>query len=365
MKKQNFFQFGMPHLYAFGAGLAGGVLFSLARQGTIPALLISNLAALPIMIATLSFGAYAGFGAAILAALTVIGLALGQFPHEIWLANLPRISISGLAFIVSLGLPAWGLSLVASLNVEFWKTAYGPLANGPLANGALPNAPTAKGVGGTFVSVSSILALAALFSAAFVTVGTIWITLQHGSFNAAITSATERLTPLTAQLAGHELEIPDGIDLPELTRLLVLTTAPLIAAYLFFMFMLNLWLAARAVQISGRLTRPWPDIPRSLRAPRIFAVFFLVAILGCFIGGLASVIAASFAAAIGAAFALQGLAVVHDLSRGQSYRTPMLFAIYTLLAVLMTWPLPIFTLIGLAEAIFLLRDRKAAATSKP
>lgn len=366
MKTQNFFQFGLPHIYALGAGLAAAVLFCLARQGSAPALLMTNLAPLPIMIATLSFGAFAGFGAAVVATLTVIGLTLGQFPREIWLTNLAGISISGLAFIVSLGLPAWALSLIASSNVESWKSANGSLANGSLAHERMANAELTKGslakmAGGTYVSLSSILALAVIFAAVLVSAAAIWVTLRHGNFGTVVDSAVERLAPLIETLIGHDTDLT--IDIKEFTRLLVLSIAPAMATYFFLMFMLNLWLAGRAVQISGRLRRPWPDIPSSLRVPRVFALLLPIAILACLIGNLPSLIAASFAAALATAFALQGLAVVHDLSRGQSYRTPMLFAIYITLAVLMGWPLPLFTLIGLAEAIFLLRDRKAAASA--
>jgi hypothetical protein len=78
-----------------------------------------------------------------------------------------------------------------------------------------------------------------------------------------------------------------------------------------------------------------------------------------FAGGLPGVISGTIAAALAMAFALQGLAVIHDISRGWKYRTLLLGLIYIgLLLLAPPWLLLAFAIIGLVESIFLLRDRK-------
>ena len=93
------------------------------------------------------------------------------------------------------------------------------------------------------------------------------------------------------------------------------------------------------------------------------AFVFAAAVAISLFDGLIGLLGAVVAAALGMAFALQGLAVVHDLSRGSKLRLPFLSAIYASLVLLMPWPLALFALIGLAEAGFSLRDRKAGAAS--
>jgi len=79
------------------------------------------------------------------------------------------------------------------------------------------------------------------------------------------------------------------------------------------------------------------------------------------LGGIAGLIASIATAVLAIVFALQGLCVIHDLSRGTKFRGALLCGLYVALALLMPWPLVVFTLVGLLDAGFSLRDRKAAA----
>ena len=160
-----------------------------------------------------------------------------------------------------------------------------------------------------------------------------------------------------------ETPFPHEIDLHKLARLLVLAAPPVVAASTLLMLMLNLWIAARVAEVSGRLPRPWPDIPYELRLSRIYAPVLLAAIAVSFVGGLPGIISAIVAATLGMAFSLQGLAVIHDLSRGLNYRTLLLGLVYACLALLMPWPLIVFAVIGLVESAFSLRDRKKNSIS--
>jgi hypothetical protein len=111
------------------------------------------------------------------------------------------------------------------------------------------------------------------------------------------------------------------------------------------------------------LPRPWPDIPFELRLSRIYAPVLLAAIAVSFVGGLPGIISAIVAATLGMAFSLQGLAVIHDLTRGLNYRTLLLGLVYACLALLMPWPLVAFAVIGMIESAFSLRDRKKNSIS--
>ena len=187
--------------------------------------------------------------------------------------------------------------------------------------------------------------------------------LQAGSYERVVIRLTGRIEPMVRDLFGAGRESLGGFDAHDIAALMARAAWPAVAGISFFVLMSNLWLAARVVQISDKLRRPWPDIPRELRVPRPFAFVLAVALGLCFAGGEVAAIAAVVAAVLGCAFALQGLAVVHDLTRGSSVRGPLLATTYLLLALTVPWPLAVLACIGLAEAGFSLRDRKAAATS--
>ena len=95
-----------------GAGIAAAVLFSLAVRATFLAAALANLAPLPIMVATLGYGAFAGAAAVASATLTVAGL----FGAQQKFGSLDAAALGGLVFAFSLGLPAFWLSLLAVLS---------------------------------------------------------------------------------------------------------------------------------------------------------------------------------------------------------------------------------------------------------
>ena len=68
-----------------------------------------------------------------------------------------------------------------------------------------------------------------------------------------------------------------------------------------------------------------------------------------------------FAGPLGAAYALQGLAVLHALSRGLPLRPLLIVALYFCCAVRAGWTLPLIALVGLVDSAVNLRARAAAA----
>ncbi|PJI55150.1 hypothetical protein CTI14_07495, partial [Methylobacterium radiotolerans] len=109
-----------------------------------------------------------------------------------------------------------------------------------------------------------------------------------------------------------------------------------------------LWASARIVKISGRLPRPWPDIP-STAMPRSTLVAVAAAVAMCFAPGYVGVFGVALLGAFSAAFALQGLAAFHDRSRGRPGRGLMLFGMYLILFVTQGIALVALTLFGLAD----------------
>lgn len=338
-------QYGPTYAGAVGAGLASALLFSLVTQGTPFAVALAYLSPLPIMIAMLGFGRTPGLLATALATLAVGAIAVFRQAREGSGGSLGDAAFSALAFALTLAAPALWLAFLAALSRPKegapWSIAAG--AGRAFAREAYP--------------LDRLLAYAVAISATIAVVATIFVVSRHGGFDATLERAAQAVTPLLQSLAT-EASFPAELDLKKLARLLALAAPPMVAASTLLMLMLNLWAAARAAQVSGRLPRPWPDIPHELRMPRIYAPVLLAAIAAAVIGGLPGLISAIVAAALGAAFSLQGLATIHDLSRGSKYRGLILGLAYAFLALLLPWPLIAFAVVGLADSAFSLRDRR-------
>ncbi len=351
---------------AFGSGLAAALLFVSARQqGTLAALLLASLSPLPIMIATLGFGHATGLGAAVAAAVTMMALISAATATAISLKTLITAGLGGLTFALGLALPSWWLArlagsgraqvvipfILAGLARFQRRTGRKPLSEPKPQIAAAPQIP-----------FGDILMSAAAIAFIVVTAITLVLVFRQGGYEAGLAKAAAEVEPLIAEMLGPR-ELPKNVDLAALSRLVVETMPATASGLVALAFMANLWLAGRVVQLSHRLAFPWPDIAHGLRAPRGAAIVFLACLGLAFLHGLAGLIASIAAAALGVVFVLQGLAVLHDLSRGMKFRAYLLFGLYLTFGLLMPWPLIIFAVIGLIEAGFSLRDRKAQAAS--
>ncbi len=102
-----------------------------------------------------------------------------------------------------------------------------------------------------------------------------------------------------------------------------------IAGSTLLMFCVNLYAAARSAALSHRLRRPWPDLPSAFVLPPPLAALALASLALAFaLPAPADQFAWIVAGALGAAFVLQGLAVLHALSRGLPMRPWLLSALY-------------------------------------
>jgi hypothetical protein len=160
------------------------------------------------------------------------------------------------------------------------------------------------------------------------------------------------------------MALPAGVTLEDLVASLVRLFPAFSAMLTCMVFCANLYLGARAVQLSQKLTRPWPNLPESLVLPPYLGLGFVAFVaLGLLLRPPAATIAWIGAGALGCAYAMQGLAVVHALSRGLPVRIPALIAFYVGCVATAGWALPALTLIGLIESLFSLRARRAAAAN--
>ena len=118
---------------------------------------------------------------------------------------------------------------------------------------------------------------------------------------------------------------------------------------------LNLWLAGKIAATSGRLHRPWPDL-KSAELPPMTLVALSVALAFCFIGGLAAMFAQITTTALMMAYGLTGFAVLHTLTLALKSRVFWLCCTYAIV-VAFGWPVLAMIALGLADAVFGIRQR--------
>jgi hypothetical protein len=341
-----------PWAIAAGAGLASGLLYSLLSRGTFFATALASLAPLPIMIAMLGFGRLVGIvslGAAIIV-VAVLVPALGPSVPD---ANvLDATSRTALSFTFMLGLPALWLSYLATMSRPRRRTPWES------------NTPSSVSSSREYVPVERLLTACVAIAATIVVVGVIIVVLRHGSLDLAVDHVASELTPILEEMIESGMKLPPGYDSPTMARMIVLASAPVAAGMLFFVLLLNLWLAGKVTRLSGRLARPWPDVAAELQIPRPYGLLLGVAFVTTFLGGPPALIASIVGTVLAAAFALQGLAVLHFVSRDWKVRGLVLAIIYGAAPLLMPFWLASFALLGLVESLYSFRNRKAATPPK-
>ena len=307
-------------LIAIAAGCASALMFASIISGALISLLLFYLAPLPLMVAALGWGPLSATIGGIAAA-TGLGAIFG-LPYCI-------------AFAVTIALPAWWLGHLALLGRA--------VTNGASSgNGASPTAPALE-----WYPVGRIL----LWISGFAALTTMAALLTLGTDAAAITGAMRRgllriIGPRDAASTGETEQWIDAL----------VTIAPAAAAIVAIMTLtLNLWLAARITATSGRLHRPWPDL-KSADLPPMTLAALCVAVAFCFTGGLLAILAQIVTAALMMAYALTGFAVLHTLTLALKSRVLWLSGIYAIVVVF-GWPVLAIVVLGLADAVFGIRQR--------
>jgi hypothetical protein len=312
-------------LIAIGAGLAAAILFVVPAKGTAMAMFVAVLSALPIMIAGLGFGQ----------ATALIAGGIGAILISIFL-----IPLFGGAFLVSVALPSWWLARQASLcrTDEDGTIVWYPIS----------------------LLLGWIVALAIAMTLAIMGLAI----MQAGGYTEFIETSVRRLGPALDGVLGANI-LPASFSREDFARLIVGLMPSVMAGWAAASLALNLWLAGRVVLISQLLTRTWEDLPEHLALPLQARHFFIIGLIGCLIDGPIRMVGSTIAAAIGVAYAFQGLAAVHYISRGSAARTPILMGVYFTVMVMLPWPLIFAAITGLIETVYPLRRPKTPPKNPP
>jgi hypothetical protein len=311
----------MLPIVGIGAGLVSALLFAVVIAGSPLAALLYSASPLPIFIAALGWNHRAGVYAAVAGALTV-AVALSF--------------TAGIAFAVIIALPAWWIAYLALLarsdehSVEWY----------PLGRLLLWIAATAA-----LITVGSALVM----------------TTDYESYRTVTARIIENL--LNEMVKARLVTLPGEVSVKDLALSLAPAVPVGIGASFVTTIAANLWIAAKAVKVSSRLPRPWPFIPSTTLPRRALLVLAGSAMLA-FVDGFIGIAGAAMTGALLAAFMFSGLALMHDLSRGKPWRTPMLISVYVSLVIMQAVLTPLLVIAGLLDTLFGLR-RWAAPPPPP
>jgi hypothetical protein len=315
-------------LIALIAGAASALMFASIVSGALISLVLFYLSPLPLMVAAIGWGPfYASLGG--IAAAIGLGAIFG-LPYCI-------------AFAVTIALPAWWLGHLALLGRHAPETS-------PPASADAPTAPDLE-----WYPVGRIL----LWIAGFAVLTTIAALLTLGSDAEGITSSLRRGLMRILRAADPETSAEIDLFIDALVKI-----APAVATLISMMTLtLNLWLSAKVTATSGRLRRPWPDL-MSVELPSMTLAVLCVAIAFCFTGGLLAIVAQIITAALMLAYALTGFAVLHTLTLAMKNRAFWLASAYAVVGIF-GWPVIAMVILGLADAVFSVRERFLRSRSPP
>lgn len=308
-------------LIAAGAGFVSALAFVSAMMGSpFTSFFLFLIAALPLYVAGVGWSWAASLLAASIGVLCLIGFGAKE---------------AGVVYAGLLGMPAVLLTQLAE------QRRASPAGDKVLVRWASPG-----------ILVLLAAALASVISVTFVS-------LLHDNMPAVREEIT-KLVQSTPQIAGDQKLTDEQItQIADMVVALVPAAAaivPMIGA------LFNLWLAGRIVMSAGQLNRPWPDLP-AMRYPRGTPLILAAAAFGASTQtGLTGMISVAVFGAFFVAYLLLGLAVIHYLTRGKSWRTFALSGIYVGLFLVNVWLAFPIILLGLADTVFALRRPPAAGS---
>jgi hypothetical protein len=318
-------------LIGISAGCAAALLFASVTSGSLLSVLLFYLAPLPMLIAGLGWSHWSALIGAVFGALAIAGI-FG--------------SVFFFGFLASAGLPAWWLGYLTML-------ARPVPASGNGGAPALEWYPPGR-----------LVVWAAILASLVVLVAIPNFGADAESFRTGMHNALSRLLRIeTGEPADGPVSVPGVTNADQLIDFLVAALPAAAAVLATITNVFNLWLAARIVKFSGRLTRPWPQIP-TMTFPRPLMAALAIAIGLNFLGGLPGILAGVVAAGLLMAYGVLGFAVLHAITQGMNARGFLLGGAYAAVMVL-GWPILAFCLLGLIEAAIGLRARVARTRAPP
>ena len=303
-------------LVSIGAGAAAALLFASVVSASWLSIILFYLAPLPILIAALGWSHWAALIAAFGAAISLWAIFGAIF---------------FVAFLAGVGLPAWWLGYLAMLA-----------------------RPANDGASLEWYPAGRLVVWAAILSVLVVAVAMFNFGADLESFRAGLTRSMERM---------FRGDPASGSDRKNIITFLVYVLPPAAAVLATITNVFNLYLAGRIVKFSGRLTRPWPDLP-TMEFPKWAPALLGAAVVLSFFGSLAGMFGGVASASLLVAYGLLGFAVLHMLTRGLRSRSLLLGGAYVAVA-LFGWPMLILCTLGLAETAFDIRGRVARKRALP
>lgn len=327
-----------PNLIGVGSGLVAAVLFASLANNSALVILLFYLMPLPQLLAGVGWGVRAAV-LSCLTALVLVGLFLG--------------GLMALIYGLCIGVPGVILSYLTLLRR--------PIA--PAPGGTVPGSRPPLPV--EWYPLGTIVAWSALMAGGIVAIGFGLFALMGGDSEAYRHSVRTILdADVVSRLEGLMGPHFGPAELDRLADRLARIFLPSFASSSWMLVMLgNLWLAAKSAAISGLLDRPVPDITKADYPPLLAAGLF-AAIGLSFTSGLLGVAAVAFAGAIGCAFVILGMGVIHVVLSRTVMKPFILFFIYLGLS-LTPWIAPVIAAVGLLEPFLHLRRRSIQQTPPP
>ncbi len=306
-----------------GAGLVSALLTAVIVKATPLAAVLYLLAPIPVLIVSLGWDHRSGLVAAL-----VGGLAIALILSP----------LSGIGFAVITALPAWWLSYLALLGR-------------PGLDGTMEWYPI-----GRLLAWAAVTAALTIIAAGLISTGG-----DYAAFDRNTRAVAEAF--VNAQFATGEGAL-EAETREQLIALFARLTPFLSAQGFVNILALYLWAAARIVRASKRLPRPWPPVPEMVM-PRSAGLILVGALIMANFGGFIGALGMALSGAFLMAFALQGLAAIHDRTRGRSGRSFLLSALYVLIFVTQGILMVALALFGIADSTFGLRRRFGARPTPP
>jgi hypothetical protein len=332
-----------PALIGLGSGLVTAVLIASMANASMLALLLFYLIPLPLFLA----GAGWGVGAA----------TLSLIVSFVMLSLLNNLT-SALYFIIYIGAPAVVLIYLLHLRKVYQLSP----AGGPQEAGSATSGDDQVRLHVEWYPFGRIIAWATVMAGVLASLALLLV--STGDIDQYTRLVQETFSD--SALRRFQEQFDSTLSVEE-TRQQLLYLLPIGAAQVWLvLIILNLWLSVKIAAISDLLPRPAPVL-REIEYPPFMAAGFFAAFVVSFAPGIVGLLGSAFTGALGLAFVLLGLTVVHTLLANSPFRIPALAMIY---AGLLLYPLsilvaPVLLGLGVAEPFLRLRQKKRQQMRPP